>query len=53
MGSCCTSSGDCCESPRSFFTKEERVTQLKTYQESLEQELRGVKERIVDLQKKA
>ncbi len=52
MGDCCTSSGGCCESQRSFFTKEERTAQLKTYQESLERELQGVKERIADLHKK-
>jgi hypothetical protein len=47
---------DCCGNacgPRNFLTKEEKIEMLKEYQEQLEHETQGVKERIKDLQKKA
>ncbi len=37
---------------RSFLTKEERIELLKEYKESLENEAKGVSERIKDLEKK-
>ena len=40
----------CCSS-RSFFTKEEKIEMLKDYKESLENEAKGVAERIKQLQK--
>jgi hypothetical protein len=46
MQGCCTSEGF-----RGFLTKEEKIEMLKEYQESLEKEAQGVKERIKDLQK--
>ena len=36
---------------RNFLTKEERVEILKQYKESLENEAKGVSERIKELQK--
>ncbi|MGV8085417.1 MAG: hypothetical protein ACP5N9_04160 [Candidatus Bilamarchaeum sp.] len=36
---------------RSFLTKDEKMEMLKEYQESLEKELQGVKERIADMKK--
>ncbi|QQG38848.1 MAG: DUF5320 domain-containing protein [Candidatus Woesearchaeota archaeon] len=45
---------DCCGvscAPRNFFTKEERVEMLKEYKKTLEQEAKGVGERIRDLEK--
>ena len=36
---------------RKFFTKEERVEFLKEYKEALEQEAKGVAERIKQLEK--
>ena len=36
---------------RGFFTKEEKVEMLKEYKENLEQEVKGVAERIRDLEK--
>ena len=36
---------------RSFWTKEEKLEWLKEYQESLENEAKGVKERIKELEK--
>ncbi len=46
-------SGNCCEGScgRSFLTRDEKVEMLKEYQDSLEKELQGVKERIADLKK--
>ena len=44
--SCCSTS-----SGRSFLTKEEKVEMLKEYQENLEKELQGVKERVKELSK--
>lgn len=37
--------------PRNFLTKEEKLEILKEYQESLEKEVQGVKERIKEMQK--
>lgn len=36
---------------RGFFTKEERLEMLKEYKESLENETKGVEERIGELEK--
>lgn len=36
---------------RSFLTKEEKIEMLKEYKEELEQEAKGVSERIEDLEK--
>ena len=36
---------------RSFLTKEEKIEMLKEYKESLDQEVKGVAERIKDLEK--
>lgn len=41
---------NCC-STRSFLTKEEKIEMLTQYQESLEKEAQGVKERIEELKK--
>jgi len=45
--------GDCfgVSESRRFLTKDEKIEMLKEYQQSLESEAKGVKERIVDLQK--
>lgn len=40
----------CC-GPRGFLTKEEKVELLSEYQESLEKEVKGVKERIEELRR--
>ena len=40
----------CCGS-RSYFTKEEKIEMLKEYKETLENEAKGVTERIQELQK--
>ncbi len=37
--------------PRMFPTKEEKIEMLKEYEETLEKELQGVKERIKELEK--
>jgi len=43
---------DCCGSTcRSFLTKDEKVEKLKEYQEAIEKEAQGVKERIQELEK--
>ena len=39
-------------SMRSFLTNEEKIEMLKEYKDSLEQEAKGVAERIKDLEKK-
>lgn len=36
---------------RGFFTKEERIEMLKEYKDSLENETKGVSERIKELEK--
>ena len=44
----------CCEgscAPRSFLTREEKIERLKAYKETLEQESKGVSERIKELEK--
>ena len=47
--------GSCCEiypsSGRSFLTREEKIEMLKEYKESLEQEAKGVAEKISYLEK--
>ena len=40
--------GNC--TPRAFLTKEEKVARLKKYKDALENEARGVKERIAELE---
>lgn len=50
MGSNCCSTSNCGGS-RNFLTKEEKIEMLKDYQENLELELKGVKEKIEDLKK--
>jgi len=40
-----------CNSTRSFFTKTEKAEMLKEYKDSLEQEAKGVGERIKELEK--
>ena len=42
--------GNSCE-PRNFRTKEEKVEMLKDYQQTLEKETQGVKERIKELER--
>jgi len=42
---------DCCTNVRSFPTRAEKIESLKDYQDALERELQGVKERIEDLEK--
>ena len=39
-------------SMRGFLTKEEKVDMLKEYQKDLEQEAKGVSERIAELEEK-
>jgi hypothetical protein len=41
----------CCERGRRFFTREEKIKHLEEYKEYLEQEAKGVAERIEDLKK--
>ena len=45
---CCTTTS---KTPRSFLTKEERISLLKEYKEDLDKEAQGVGERIKDLEK--
>ncbi|MDO8628791.1 MAG: hypothetical protein Q7R56_03480 [Nanoarchaeota archaeon] len=47
-GTCCGSS---CEPERNFLTKEEKIEMLKDYQQTLEKEAQGVKERIKDMER--
>jgi len=45
-------SGHCgsgCYGGRRYMTKDERVAMLKEYQDELERELQGVKERIAEI----
>ena len=49
MGMNCVSYGSC--GARSFLTREEKVEMLKEYQQSLESEVQGVRERIKELEK--
>ena len=39
-----------CHAARSFYTKEEKAEMLKEYEGQLENELKGVKERIRELE---
>lgn len=48
MGCGCSCGG---EDARIFLTKEEKISRLKAYKETLEQEARGVSEKIKDLEK--
>ncbi|MBI2139322.1 hypothetical protein HYU14_00235 [Candidatus Woesearchaeota archaeon] len=48
MGCGCSCGG---EDARLFLTKEEKISRLKAYKETLEQEARGVSEKIKDLEK--
>ncbi len=43
----------CCEPTeiRNFLTKEEKIEMLKEYKDSLEREVKGVAERIKELEK--
>lgn len=45
----CSISYGTCEG-RSFYTKEEQIEALKKYRDLLEQEAKGVSERIVELE---
>ena len=40
-----------CGSSREFLTKEEKTERLKEYKESLEKEVKGISERIEELEK--
>lgn len=40
-----------CSGMRNFLTKDEKIEMLKDYGDSLEKELKGVKERIKELEK--
>ncbi|MBI4167962.1 MAG: DUF5320 domain-containing protein [Candidatus Aenigmarchaeota archaeon] len=42
---------NCVTQQRSFLTKEEKIEMLKEYKESLDQEVKGVAERIKELEK--
>jgi len=46
---CCWPGG--CEAPRNFLTREEKIGMLKEYKESLEKEVKGLAERIKELEK--
>ncbi|MFA6489558.1 MAG: hypothetical protein WCT52_02650 [Candidatus Micrarchaeia archaeon] len=55
MNGCCgidhgASTYGCCGN-RSFLTKEEKIEMLEEYRESLENEAKGVAERIAELKK--
>ena len=41
----------CGSGMRSFLTRDEKIEMLKEYQDSLENELKGVKERLKELEK--
>ena len=41
----------CCGTTRSFFTKEEKIEMLKEHRKSLENEAKGVAERVKQLEK--
>ena len=53
MHGCCSQEENCCgkNSRRSFLTKEEKVEMLKEYRKTLEKEVKGISERIEELQK--
>lgn len=46
----CESYASCSMPNRSFLTREEKIGMLKEYKEDLEQEAKGVAERIKDLE---
>ncbi|NUM43023.1 MAG: DUF5320 domain-containing protein [Leptospiraceae bacterium] len=48
MDGCC---GNSCGCGRGFLTKEEKISMLKEYKESLELEAKGVAEKIKELEK--
>ncbi len=48
---CC--SGTSCGTARGFLTKEEKIEMLKEYEEQLQKELTGVRERIADIKNAA
>jgi hypothetical protein len=43
--------GCCGTGMRSFLTKDEKIEMLKEYEEGLEKELKGVRERLKELEK--
>lgn len=43
--------GCCGTGMRNFLTKDEKIEMLKEYQDDLENELKGVKERLKELEK--
>lgn len=45
---CCLTYGNC---GRSFYTREEKLNALKEYKTLLEQEAKGISEKIVELEK--
>ncbi|MDE1857362.1 MAG: DUF5320 domain-containing protein [Candidatus Micrarchaeota archaeon] len=47
----CGCGGSCGYGMRNFLTKEERIELLKEYKESLEKEVKGLAERIKELEK--
>ena len=49
---CGPSEHDCCGIPRRFVTKKEKHEALKKYRDQLQNELKGVEERINDLSEK-
>lgn len=51
-GKCCSVRAGCCQSKdgRSFLTKEEKIDMLNEYKEHLENEAKGVSERIAEMQ---
>jgi len=51
MGDCCGGSCGSEMSSRQFLTKEEKVEMLREYKETLEKEVRGITERIKDLER--
>ena len=51
-GNCGCGSGGCgCGHSRKFITKEEKIKMLKEYKLSLEQEVKGVSEKIAEMEK--
>jgi hypothetical protein len=48
----CGCSGIDVRRARSFLTREEKVSMLKEYKDDLEKEIRGIAERIKDLEQK-
>lgn len=52
MGNCCVGYSYDTGSVRQFLTREEKIEMLKEYKESLENEVKGITERIKELEKK-